>query len=390
MTAVAHSGTFVANSTSTVVTGVGFQPKAVYLFHSSRTISGTPDTTSYLFSHGAGADGDSPFVTRISESDNLAVSNPQRGDNNTKIADDGGTRLATITYQSDGFTLTWALASSGTRFFYIAIGGTEIEAASGTFNLATGGSTQQVTGLGFRPQGIVFIHAGSLAAGDGIMGWGVTDGSNERAITFFDTDNVTVTEVYRSFRRDAVICGAGGGSVEYQASIKSFDNDGFTLNLDDLPTPSDVRVGYLAFGGVQAEVGDFAQPVATGSQSVPVSFDPAAVLLMASPLTATASGSRGNGFVAPGAIGPAAAGSVCDSSDDNLANTNCTRRLAATSALVIGDGGGTLKAEATAGALASGAFNLTWGTVDANARRVCYLALGGARRKRRPQIIRRR
>ena len=375
--AVSHAGTFLANTGSTVVTGVGFQPKAVYLFHCSRDTSGAPDTSSYLFSHGSGASGDNPFATLVNENDAQNPSNIVRADYTNKVATDGGAATATITYDSDGFTLTWSSAPS-TRIFFIAIGGSEVHAATGTFNLDSSGATlQQIVGVGFRPQAVVFTHAGSVASSDGTVGWGATDGVNERAITFFDTDNVSPTEVYRTFRRDAVICGAGGGAVDYQASLHSFDVGGFTLNIDDVPAAADVTVGYLAFGGVQAEVGDFVQPTGVGSQSVPVAFDPVAVLMSASPLAAVASGSRGNGFVAAGAIGSSVSGSVCASSDDNLAATNCARRMNSSSALVLGDGGGTVLAEATAGSLAAGAFDLTWGTADATARLIAYLVLGG-------------
>lgn len=365
------AGTLLMAGASITVSGLGFQPKALYLCHVS---SGSSQlvSTSYFFSQGfAGESGQ--FSHRVLAFDNVSPTSCQHSTNTNKVADDGSGVTASVTYTSDGFTLTWN-APTNCLMFYLAIGGSGIGAVAGSFDLPTVGATYSVSGIGITPTMLMLINCGSLASGDATMGTGLTNGSAQRALCFRDRNNVSPSNVQSSYATDAVIIGANGGA-DYKASLASLDAGGFTLNMDVLPAAADVKIGYLAISGVSAQVGSFQQPAATGAQSIDAGIGPGCVLMFPTNLTAAAAGTRANGFV--GAAGLTQLTSLaCGAASDDSANPSSTARgLQDAEPGLIFNGTPTRLGRANTGSLTGVGFDLNWNVCDGTQRQIAYLAM---------------
>lgn len=124
---------------------------------------------------------------------------------------------------------------------------------AGGFYMPTSPGPFVVDGLGFTPQGVMFM-GGNQAAEDVVL-------SPSNAGAFFGmawrdvlTDAIDQQALFSgaptmfNFRPSAITCAASSGSVQdYRADIVSFDGDGFTLNVTT-PAPGARPIHYLAWG----------------------------------------------------------------------------------------------------------------------------------------------
>lgn len=154
----------------------------------------------------------------------------------------------------------------------------------GDFQLNDSTGNQSITGVGFEPTLVIFYATpdtvdvtSQIANLYGMVG--VTDGSNQQAMSFFSTNGAAFSDTY--YQMDDTHCITMNESgVLYSATIVSLDADGFTINLDD--APADVyRVGYLALGGdFSVKMGNFTAPASTGTDATTgVGFQPDALIL---------------------------------------------------------------------------------------------------------------
>ena len=189
-------GTFTTNTVTgnQAITGVGFQPKIVFIFATQKTAAGASVDMSLCF--GVGVSSTSRAYKAVADRDAQTTTEANTRSSNAGLFAIKTTSSPTVltaaadlvTLDSDGFTFNLTTAP-GTGIFmgYLALGGTDIaNVATGVFNERTGTGSQAVTGVGFQPDAILLFHSFSEAdlptdSGDGSLQIGFGESSTKRA-----------------------------------------------------------------------------------------------------------------------------------------------------------------------------------------------------------------
>ncbi|MHB8707542.1 MAG: hypothetical protein ACYC9I_01575, partial [Desulfuromonadales bacterium] len=371
-----QTGTATGN---VAVTGVGFTPKAVILFH---TRQNALDTNTALMSVGYGFAAGSPIVnygTSTAGTDNqtTSITGYRRSATYSLIMLSNGTPTLSgqgrvASFDADGFTVNWNTApGASTYVHYIALGGTDLSAYAGTFNLATGTGAQAVTGVGFQPNFALFLssYTGAVDTNNaiGMLNIGFTDGTSQgaTALAIRDNDGATTNPVSQQ-RTDNVLMGllpsGDPPTQDYLAAFTSFDADGFTVNKSDAPAAA-TPYYYLALRAPGFKVGAFNRNTATGAQAITgVGFKPALVYLQsfnrvaATSIGANAEISMGAG---DGTTEGAAWGEYRDPGTDDANIWTTTGKV-----IINRTTNATLDAEANLTSLDANGFTLNWTTVN--------------------------
>jgi hypothetical protein len=182
-----------------------------------------------------------------------------------------------VSMDDTGFTLNWTTAAVLSQtLFSVAIRG--VEAKVGSITEEMYGGDKAYTGAGFCPRGALFagfnLPASTTIQDHNRFSLGVAglDG-NGASIWVGDTDNVssdTKTDQYTNDSR----CYVGANkdspaSLDVNATLKSWDADGFTLAWAGYaPAPS--QVGYLLLGDrdPSAAVGGIAEAPPSDSEAL--------------------------------------------------------------------------------------------------------------------------
>lgn len=395
-------GTEVARTTvgTQAVTGVGFQPVAVIFY-----LGAGDDTfnSQAILSIGY-TDGTTSFFNAFRDPDNVSTTTVVHNCEDGYVMGSHQSTGAIPTYFSlarvssldaDGFTLEWEEAQAFGNFSYVAIGGAGISAKVDHFiYLATAGATTTVTGLTFRPTGVMFLPTrdldgsqNGLAAitGSAAMELGWTDGTRQGAISVWANDAVGTSDTVSLQRTDR--CGMCYGTsapatIQYDFSLNALTADGFVLNNTAIPA-ANKWVSFLALGGCDTYVGTVTQPSSTGAQSVTTTdFTPNTVFFASSQLTAGAGTTDGLRFMF-GAGNGSTEKSMWMGDSDAVAATVTARRSREIKSIFMAaehatHGSSTVLAEADLTSFSAGSFALDWTTVDATAREVLFFALGTA------------
>ena len=158
-------------------------------------------------------------------------------------------------FDVDGFTLNKNSNNEGgfggRQFWinYLATKGGNVQTGLFTLNTSTG--NQSITGVGFKPLGIIFISnfqyaAGSIQVGQQCISF--TDGTNHFLVGGAGDDAEATTTMKRYQRDDVVIRKVNtSGTVQTDCSLVSLDLDGFTISVDTAPSNAET-VGFMAFG----------------------------------------------------------------------------------------------------------------------------------------------
>ena len=295
----------------------------------------------------------------------------------------GGT---TIDYSADfvsldalGFTINWGNAAPSTGFdvYWIAFGGTDltnIKLSSFASNTITG--SQQITGVGFQPDTVLFFYG--LSATNISSTFGYAKSSTARNTNGFRAEDVQNPNDSADFQRTdncIQIVSDTANSILDLADFTSLDTDGFTINWG---TNSGVSktIYYLALKGGQFQVSAFNQATSTGNQSITdTGFQPVGVLLSsfgriaATTISANSDQSIGIGISSTDrrCIWAGAGNAVADS--DNRSSqvlrlmTSGTPTTEDIADYVSNDAGG---------------FTVNWSTADAVADQILYWAFGNA------------
>jgi hypothetical protein len=245
---------------------------------------------------------------------------------------------------------------------------------AGTFNSPTTTGNHSVTGIGFKPVALIMWTTGQYANTPGelttslfSLGFaaGTTGSYTNGYIAESGQTAVTTSVEARRYSMSAAI-----GTLLYnqtvtnEASLYSFDNDGFTLNWTT-NGGSSLAINYLALGGddiISAKVINWQNRSGTGSQSITtVGFKPDLVVHAGietsgtSPITSTSSSFQ---------IG------TMDSSGNQWAtynfattgvNPSVTGRIQVTDGCIIGTGRTTsVDHKAAFTSMDTNGFTLTW------------------------------
>lgn len=148
----------------------------------------------------------------------------------------------------------------------------------GSFAKSTGAApaTQAVTGVGFQPKALILWTSGGTVDGtiqtqatlDARACIGIVSGTAAADQFAASTTADTAGAGGRRITQKAfLLTDAGGATVVSEASLTSFDSDGFTLSWTTNSVTEAQVIHYLALGGtdLQAKVLSFNSPAGTGN-----------------------------------------------------------------------------------------------------------------------------
>lgn len=168
----------------------------------------------------------------------------------------------------------------------------------GSFNKTTVAATasQVVNGVGFMPKAVFFWHSGGVTKNvfetatphRHMLGMASSSSASEQ----FSESNFSASANANSARRvtqKAILLAGSAGTADSEASLTSFDDDGFTLSWTTNNTGESQLINYLALGGglVSAKVQSFALPTVVGNVvKTGVGFAPTSLIVFgAGPVT---------------------------------------------------------------------------------------------------------
>ncbi len=373
-----------------VAHGLGVTPKALILWTEGKT--GESFGVSSLFGFGVTDGSTSKSASAGSEDAQNSSQEARRIANKALTIIDWNQVLVAeadwSSWDSTNFTLSWSTNNStGYVIHFIAIGGTDISAKVVGWTMPTTTGNHSVSGVGFKPDIVIHVHAGSGFTntptsnhGSASFGLGVMDADGDQwATSFLAEDGSPTSDTQRGQQTDACIYAFDNGlTVTKEASWVSVDSSGFTVNFATANSSAS-QAFSLALKGLNAKPGSFAKSTgaATASQAVTtVGFQPNLILLTSFQDAAQASPVAHSRF-GIGASDGTTEGCSALQNADALATTSVDG-IDKTSKVFVKVNNSTpaVDAEADMTSLDSGGFTLSWTTNDAVATEILYIALG--------------
>lgn len=293
------------------ITGVGFQPKALFIFSSytaTNNVLAENWWLSYMVTDGVTTFGRSSMTNNYNAGPAVGTAGFSYQANALPVIgiSGGGTStlkaLATLTsLDADGFTLNWTTNDGGTTqtFFYLALGGTDftgVKLLAFTPNGRIG--HQSVTGMGFRPNAVLFFPGfstsfpatGGSAAhhsfGVGLSaqeqwalaGWAKGTGSRPAYATRYQRDDrcLIIQPDVVSTASDSFFDGTDR-TLETEAAFVSRDLDGFTIDWKQ--TQAARTIYALGLKGGRYRAGAFLKLQGSQSQPITMAFQPSFLLM---------------------------------------------------------------------------------------------------------------
>ena len=270
MSFLAYAGNFALDtSTGTqAITGVGFQPKAVIFLPTGATANGAAEDLLYGIGVATAADNRwSVFGSSEGGQSTTDTSKGNKTDHCAYVAVPGSSSVNWSfdldSMDADGFTIDITDApSSAERCGFIAIGGADLlEVYAGYFAGTDSTGTQAITGVGFKPDAILFASP-SIAALDSdwaglCFSVGFTSGVGEDAATGIaseDGETIVSDAARRQTTSSCVFLISNSGSISAEAHLDSFNADGFTIDWTNA-TGDEEYTFFLALRGGQYKVG---------------------------------------------------------------------------------------------------------------------------------------
>ncbi len=280
-------GSFIKSNTTgnQIVTGIGFQPKALIFYWTRQTATGFSADVNAGF-------GLATYYNNSVQQSAVSVTmrnNANKSDQGRRFSvsnciiflDRGGpptlrARAEFVSFNSDGFTINWLTNVTDSYIVnYIAIGG-DIIARAGNFNLTTATGTQTVTGVGFQPDFVLFnwSHAGSFDTNIARSSFGIgyaKSASEQGALTQAGSDNEGNNDDKRWQQRTnsciLILTTANPPAQDAIVAFDTFNTNGFSINKTDPPSTT-IPIFYLAIKGGTHKVGFFNQPNTNISQTI--------------------------------------------------------------------------------------------------------------------------
>lgn len=269
-------GNFALNTSTgnQAVTGVGFLPKIVLFLQTTRTADGVQ--ADMQMGVGAGISSTERMTWEYNSEDAQGTTDTSSKSSGTLclMLNNPGSQTADIeadlvSLDADGFTVNITTApTSAYRIGYFALGGTDLTNVDiGNFAASNSTGNQSVTGVGFQPDGIIFLNnqrTSFSGGGDVRQCMGFATSSSERGcIGAFSENGIVTSNTTRHQRTNAciIVLGTTGAEIGL-ADFVSFDADGFTVNWSNA---NDALIGYIAFKGGQYFVGSLTTQTSTGN-----------------------------------------------------------------------------------------------------------------------------
>jgi hypothetical protein len=292
-----------------------------------------------------------------------------------------------VSFNADGFTINNTTVDGTSRIVnYLGIGGTDItNVYCGTFTSPSSAGSLEVSDVGFQPDCVIVLASGvtpntSPATGQSHMFSAWTGTTARWASSNRAQDSQTDTSKTRGYQRTdkcLAIVSTSTETVPVEADLTSFDSDGFTLNFSASVTVTNGYL-YLALKGGSYKAGAITQPGSTGDQATSsVGFQPSVLLLSSDCLIASTSIQNESKRTIGAGTSASARGCIwagdLDGAGTSVSDSNLDRTKIFKS---FTPGTPTLESSADLKTLDSDGFTLTWGTADATARQIGYLAMG--------------
>lgn len=297
--------TWAADGAATqAIIGVGFTPKAIIVWTTRQTAAGFAANAIISIGYGTRRGGATQNMS-IGTIDIDAVSTTDSGcgRNDTKLlmvplAAGGTPPSMTVDYtvnldsfDADGFTVTYSSGANanGDIFHYIAFGGADITDANVVdLDIPIAGTSVSKTGVGFQPD-ILFCLASILNIATGAPTtihrrscFGVAQSATKFwVVNTFADDGIAMTTAMdwtRVIRTDGCLhTFTVAGAQDSLCDLDSFDADGFTLGILDLPA-AEYKALFLCIKGGQWDVGVRQKPASTTDTLTGLAFQPKGVL----------------------------------------------------------------------------------------------------------------
>lgn len=275
------SGSFnpPASTGNTATTGVGFMPDLVLFITNNMTSAQSNSVVSDTGSIALGcmnSAGEQAAVAVIAEDAvaTMETSRYQRDDKClaifTKNNDATLSHEATfVSMDNDGFTINYTTAATTSKIIkYLAFKGLDSKIESFTSPTAgTAPVSQEITGTGFEPRGLIFLSVGNTASASIAahlrLCMGAASLSNEEADVWLGDQDAAADSV-TACRLDNASCirvsdeasSAGSTTTQALADFTSLDSDGFTLNWSVKDGSNAYQVIYIAFGDHTVDTAD--------------------------------------------------------------------------------------------------------------------------------------
>ena len=393
-------GTFAKATTtgSQIVTGTGFLPKAVIFWWTRQTSYGESVgiRVGYGFATHDGGAYQNCGVAFASD-DGAASSNTGRRRSATYsiiiLSNGDPTRSAqasVTSFNNDGFTVDWQTNENRADIIqYIALGGPDLtNAKANSFSLTATSGTQDVTGVGFRPDFAVFLWTFTEATGTNTphaeIGLGFAASSTRRGAIVADSeDGKNNMDTWQQQRADSCILllDPTSGGQDAIVDFNQFLADGFRVSKSNAPA-DDTPIFYLALKGGYYDVGSFNSPTSTGIQDVTgVGFQPKLVMLATQGRSAaTAIGSTSE-LSLGAATSATERGTTWFEDPDSLADSDNEMETSNSQIIRwrdrISSNVFTLRGSADFVSALSDGFRVNWSNVETAGRQVIYVAFGG-------------
>jgi len=372
------------------VVGVGFVPKAILFWGTRLTAAGYGVGLRMFF--GAATSATDRWVSAIAGDDAAATMNTGRQISTNacirNLIDGTPTTDALadfVSFDADGFTINWSDAPpSAWIIHYLALGGDSItNAVAGNSSLADSTGAQAFTGVGFLPEFLMFCsngRSGTGASSSANFHLGAASSSaRQGAASFRDRDAQTTsqTALYQRVNKCIAAVATSSDVVNNEATLTSFDADGFTLDVTT--SVSAITVGYLALKGGNYFVGGETQRTSTGTKATTgLGFKPSGLLAWGTNRAASTAVSSTLNKLSIGGSDGVAEGHIWVESVDNAADADLDQRTETTKAIGFATNPSTTDAEADVSTFDADGFTLDWTTADGTAREFVYAAFGPA------------
>ena len=257
----------------------------------------------------------------------------------------------------------------------------------GTITAPTIIQSKAYTGVGFEPGSIVLLtsrqNSTSPQSVHATLHMGAADLSNSFAASFSSESPAANSNTRRIMKTGVVIStpSPSADTIIDEATLASFDSDGFTLDHTIVSTDGSAGLDYhyIAFAtGLSVKVGTFDLNASLGAQSVTgIGFQPKAMIFVWS-RDDTTSGLEANGSFGLGAATSSTQEWAWSGVDtDSLASSDNSRYLANANCIVVASTSA-VTAAADFTSMDSNGFTINVNTAPAAAFTVGYIALGGS------------
>lgn len=228
------------------ITAPGFKPDLV-LFHTNGDASAPRINNNAIYSIGVAhnnssdtvSQGMAGFWSEDNQSDTDSGSYIRSGYVAGQVFNGTASWLASVgSFDASGFSITPSASANNDPVYFLALELADPDDAYvGIVDSKTSTGTQAYTGAGFTPEVLGLIQTACTAEAtittQGSIAFGTTDGTRTRVFSVRDANGAATTDCGSKSKDQPLYIRLNDGTVDAEASLSSFDADGWTLNYSD-------------------------------------------------------------------------------------------------------------------------------------------------------------